>query len=143
MALEKVLYTAHATSSGGREGTSKSDDGVLDVKLTTPKGLGGNGATGTNPEQLFAAGYSACFLGAIKFVAAQDKVKIADDSKVESSVGIGQRDDGTGFGLVVTLKATLPGIDHQKAQDLVKRADVVCPYSHATRSNIQVDISAA
>ena len=139
----KALYTAHAHATGGREGSAATDNDALSVTLSTPKELGGGGGTGTNPEQLFAAGYAACFLGAIKFVAAQDKVKIADDSKVESSVGIGQRDDGTGFGLVVTLKATLPGIDHAKAEDLVKRADVVCPYSHATRGNIQVDISAA
>ncbi|KQP10937.1 MAG: organic hydroperoxide resistance protein [Methylobacterium sp.] len=139
----QALYTAHAHATGGREGAAASDNGTVDVKLTTPKELGGNGAAGANPEQLFAAGYAACFLGAIKFVAAQDKVKIADDAKVESSVGIGKRDDGTGFGLVVTLKATLPGVDHAVAQDLVKRADVVCPYSHATRGNIQVDISAA
>lgn len=139
----KALYTAHAHATGGREGSAATDNNALSVALSTPKELGGGGGTGTNPEQLFAAGYAACFLGAIKFVAAQDKVKIPDDAKVESSVGIGQRDDGTGFGLVVTLKATLPGIDHEKAQDLVKRADVVCPYSHATRGNIQVDISAA
>ena len=139
----QALYTAHAHATGGREGAAASDNGSVDVKLTTPKELGGNGAAGANPEQLFAAGYAACFLGAIKFVAAQDKVKIADDAKVESTVGIGKRDDGTGFGLVVTLKATLPGIDHAVAEDLVKRADVVCPYSHATRGNIQVDISVA
>jgi len=139
----QALYTAHAHATGGREGSAASDNKAVDVKLTTPKELGGNGAPGANPEQLFAAGYAACFLGAIKFVAAQDKVKIAEDSKVESTVGIGKRDDGTGFGLVVTLKATLPGVDRAVAEDLVKRADVVCPYSHATRGNIQVDISAA
>ncbi len=139
----QALYTARAHATGGREGSAASDNGAVDVKLTTPKELGGNGAPGANPEQLFAAGYAACFLGAIKFVAAQDKVKIAEDSKVESTVGIGKRDDGTGFGLVVTLKATLPGVDRAVAEDLVKRADVVCPYSHATRGNIQVDVSAA
>lgn len=138
-----ALYTTHAHATGGREGSAATQDGTLQVTLSTPKELGGGGGSGTNPEQLFAAGYAACFLGAIKFVAAQDKVKISDDAKVESSVGIGQRDDGTGFGLVVTLKATLPGIDHAKAEELVKRADVVCPYSHATRGNIQVDVSAA
>ena len=138
----QALYTAHAHATGGREGSAETDNGALKVALSTPKELGGGGGTGTNPEQLFAAGYDACFLGAIKFVAAQDKVKIPDDAKVESSVGIGKRDDGAGFGLVVTLKATLPGIDHEKAADLVKRADVVCPYSHATRGNIQVNISA-
>ncbi|GJD93910.1 organic hydroperoxide resistance protein [Methylobacterium iners] len=139
----KALYTTHAHATGGREGSAATQDGTLQVTLSTPKELGGGGGSGTNPEQLFAAGYAACFLGAIKFVAAQDKVRIPDDAKVESSVGIGQRDDGAGFGLVVTLKAHLPGIDHAKAEELVKRADVVCPYSHATRGNIQVDISAA
>ncbi|KQP58534.1 organic hydroperoxide resistance protein [Methylobacterium sp. Leaf108] len=139
----KALYTAHAHATGGREGSAATDNGALSVGLSTPKELGGGGGNGTNPEQLFAAGYAACFLGAIKFVAAKDKVKISDDAKVESTVGIGQRDDGAGFGLVVTLKATLPGIDPEVAADLVKRADVVCPYSHATRGNIQVDISAA
>ena len=115
-----------------------------DVKLSTPKELGGGGGAGTNPEQLFAAGYAACFLGAIKFVAGKDKITGARrTSKIESSVGIGPRDDGTGFGLVVALKATLPGLDRAVAEDLVKRADVVCPYSHATRGNIQVDISVA
>ncbi|KQT88733.1 organic hydroperoxide resistance protein [Methylobacterium sp. Leaf466] len=139
----KALYTAHAHATGGREGSAATDNGALSVGLSTPKELGGGGGNGTNPEQLFAAGYAACFLGAIKFVAAKDKVKISDDAKVESTVGIGQRDDGAGFGLVVTLKATLPGVDPEVAADLVKRADVVCPYSHATRGNIQVDISAA
>ena len=138
----QALYTARAHATGGREGSAASDNGAVDVKLTTPKELGGNGAPGANPEQLFAAGYAACFLGAIKFVAAQDKVKIAEDSKVESTVGIGKRDDGTGFGLTVSLKASLPGIDAEKAADLVKRADVVCPYSHATRGNIRVDVAA-
>ncbi|MEA1834469.1 organic hydroperoxide resistance protein [Methylobacterium durans] len=139
----QALYTAHAHATGGREGSAATDDGRLDLRLATPKELGGGGGAGTNPEQLFAAGYAACFLGAIKFVAAQDKVKISDDAKVESSVGIGKREDGGGFGLTVTLKATLPGIDHDTAQALVQRADVVCPYSHATRGNIRVDVSAA
>jgi lipoyl-dependent peroxiredoxin len=139
----KALYTAHAHATGGREGAAATDDSKVDVKLSTPKELGGGGGAGTNPEQLFAAGYAACFLGAIKFVAGKDKVTIAEDSKIESSVGIGPRDDGTGFGLVVALKATLPGLERAVAEDLVKRADVVCPYSHATRGNIQVDISVA
>lgn len=139
----QALYTAHAHATGGREGSAATDDGRLSIGLATPKELGGGGGQGTNPEQLFAAGYAACFLGAIKFVAAQDKVKISEDAKVESSVGIGKRDDGTGFGLTVTLKATLPGIDKAQAEDLVRRADVVCPYSHATRGNIRVDVSAA
>jgi osmotically inducible protein OsmC len=139
----KALYTAHAHATGGREGSAATDDAKVDVKLSTPKELGGGGGAGTNPEQLFAAGYAACFLGAIKFVAGKDKITVSEESKIESSVGIGPRDDGTGFGLVVALKATLPGLDRAVAGDLVKRADVVCPYSHATRGNIQVDISVA
>src|SRR6476619_5029649 len=98
---EKVLYTAHATATGGREGTSKSDDGVLALKLTTPKGLGGNGAVGTNPEQLFAAGYSACFLGAMKFVAGQQKVALPADTSINARVGIGPSPQG--FGIQVAL----------------------------------------
>ena len=139
----KALYTAHAHATGGREGSAASDDSRVEVGLSTPRELGGNGGAGTNPEQLFAAGYAACFLGAIKFVAAQDKVQIPEDARVDASVGIGQRDDGTGFGLVVSLKARLPGIEPAKAADLVARADVVCPYSHATRGNIRVDVAAA
>lgn len=139
----KALYTAQAHATGGREGHAVTDDSKVDVTLSTPKELGGGGGAGTNPEQLFAAGYAACFLGAIRFVAGKEKITVTEDAKVESSVGIGPRDDGTGFGLVVALKATLPGLDRAAAEDLVKRADVVCPYSHATRGNIQVDISVA
>ena len=139
----KALYTAHAHATGGREGSAASDDSRVEVGLSTPRELGGNGGPGTNPEQLFAAGYAACFLGAIKFVAAQDKVRIPEDARVDAQVGIGQRDDGTGFGLVVSLKASLPGIEPAKAAELVSRADVVCPYSHATRGNIRVDVAAA
>ena len=139
----QALYTAHAHATGGREGSAASNDERLSVGLATPKELGGNGGSGTNPEQLFAAGYAACFLGAIKFVAAQDKVKIPEDAKVEADVGIGKREDGTGFGLTVALRATLPGIERAQAEDIVRRADVVCPYSHATRGNIRVDVSAS
>ncbi|MCJ2106541.1 organic hydroperoxide resistance protein [Methylobacterium sp. E-041] len=138
----QALYTAHAHATGGREGSAATDDSRLGVGLSTPKELGGNGGPGSNPEQLFAAGYAACFLGAIKFVAAQDKVKVPEDARVDAEVGIGKRDDGTGFGLTVSLKASLPGIDAEKAADLVKRADVVCPYSHAIRGNIRVDVAA-
>ena len=104
---EKVLYTAHATSTGGREGTSKTDDGVLDLKLTTPKGLGGNGAVGTNPEQLFAAGYSACFIGAMKFVAGQQKIALPADTSINADVGIGPIPQG--FGIQVALHVIDPG----------------------------------
>ncbi|GJD44598.1 Organic hydroperoxide resistance protein OhrB [Methylobacterium cerastii] len=138
----QALYTAHAHATGGREGSAATDDSRLGVGLSTPKELGGNGGPGSNPEQLFAAGYAACFLGAIKFVAAQDKVKVPEDARVDAEVGIGKREDGTGFGLTVSLKASLPDIDPATAADLVKRADVVCPYSHATRGNIQVAVAA-
>jgi osmotically inducible protein OsmC len=139
----QALYTAHATATGGgREGQAYTNDKTLDLRLTTPKELGGAGAAGTNPEQLFATGYAACFLGALKFVASQSKIALPADATVESSVGIGKRDDGQGFGLVVALKAHLPGIPQEQAEDLVRRADIVCPYSHAIRGNVQVTLSA-
>ena len=139
----KVLYSTAATSTGGRSGQSRSADGVLDVTLTTPKALGGDGATGTNPEQLFAAGYSACFLGALKFVAGKEKVKIPEDTTVTATVGIGPRDDGTGFGIQVALAIAIPGLDQDAAGALVDKAHIVCPYSHATRGNIDVSLSVA
>lgn len=135
------LYTAHASAQGGREGVAASNDGKLEVRLSTPKELGGGGGEGTNPEQLFAAGYSACFLGALKFVASQNKVALPADTHVEVKVGIGKRDDGAGFGLVVELKANLPGLSQEQSTDLMHKADVVCPYSHAIRGNIQVTLS--
>jgi Ohr subfamily peroxiredoxin len=138
MALDKVLYRASAKATGGREGRAVSSDGVLDVKLTTPKELGGNGLEGTNPEQLFAAGYSACFLGAMKFVAARDKLKISPDVSVEGSVGIGPLP--TGFGIEVQLNISLPGVPADEAQALIDRAHIVCPYSNATRGNIDVTL---
>jgi Ohr subfamily peroxiredoxin len=136
------LYTAHASATGGREGVASTSDGKFEARLSTPKELGGAGGEGTNPEQLFAAGYSACFLGALKFVASQSKIALPADASVSASVGIGKRDDGQGFGLVVELKASLPGVPADQAADLVRRADVVCPYSHAIRGNVQVTLSA-
>ncbi|CAN5767176.1 organic hydroperoxide resistance protein [soil metagenome] len=136
-----IIYTAHATSTGGREGTSKSSDGVLDLTLTTPKELGGNGARGTNPEQLFAAGYSACFIGALKFVGGQKKVAIPAATSIDASVGIGQILDG--FGIAVKLVVSIPGMDKAQARELVEAAHKVCPYSNATRGNITVDLSVA
>ena len=136
---ETILYTAHATSTGGREGSSKTDDGVLDVKLTTPKALGGNGAVGTNPEQLFAAGYSACFIGAMKFVAGQKKIALPADTSIAASVGIGQIP--AGFGIKVALAVTVPGMDKAQAEEIVQAAHQVCPYSNATRGNIDVDLT--
>ena len=138
MALDKVLYTAHATSTGGRDGGSRSDDGVLDVKLTTPKALGGNGATGTNPEQLFAAGYSACFIGAMKHVASVQKIALPADTSIAADVGIGPIPQG--FGIQVALHVTVPGMDKAAAKKLVDAAHQVCPYSNATRGNIDVTL---
>ena len=136
MSIENVLYRAKASSSGGREGTSRSSDGVLDLKLTTPKELGGAGATGTNPEQLFAAGYSACFLGALKFVAGKEKVALPATLSVTGEVGIGAIP--TGFGIEVDLTIAAPGMPQEQLQALVDQAHIVCPYSNATRGNIDV-----
>lgn len=141
MSIEKVLYRAHAKVTGGRDGHAASSDGVLDVKLTVPKELGGNGAAGTNPEQLFAAGYSACFLGALKFVASQDKRVLPADTSIEGSVGIGQIP--TGFGIEVELKIHVPGLPREEVEALVQKAHIVCPYSNATRGNIDVKLVVA
>jgi len=134
----KTLYQTQATATGGRTGSARTADGALEVTLVTPKELGGPGGEGNNPEQLFAAGYSACFLGAIKFVAGQKKVKVAEDSTVTAHVGIGPRDDGQGFGLDVALEISLPGIDRETAQAIVDQAHIVCPYSHATKGSLDV-----
>jgi len=134
----KTLYTTQATATGGRTGSAKTADGAFAVTLTTPKELGGPGGEGNNPEQLFASGYAACFLGAIKFVAGKKKVKVSDDSTVTAKVGIGARDDGEGFGLDVELVISLPGIGRDEAQAIVDQAHIVCPYSHATRNGLDV-----
>ncbi|HEU4845011.1 MAG TPA: organic hydroperoxide resistance protein [Burkholderiaceae bacterium] len=136
MSIKQVLYRANAKATGGRDGRAVSSDGVLDVKLTTPKELGGAGAVGTNPEQLFAAGYSACFIGALKFVASQTKRKIPDDASITAHVGIGQIPGG--FGLDIDLHISLPGLEQADAQSLVDAAHQVCPYSNATRGNVDV-----
>jgi Ohr subfamily peroxiredoxin len=138
----KVLYQTQAVATGGRDGHAETKDGSFSVDLAVPKEMGGGGG-GNNPEQLFAAGYAACFLGALRYVAGQAKKKIPDDATVTSTVGIGPRDDGTGFGLQVGLEVSLPGIDRATAEDLVAKANVVCPYSHATRGNIDVGLSVA
>lgn len=137
--IENVIYRAHATATGGREGHAKSSDGALDVKLSTPKELGGADGDGTNPEQLFAAGYSACFLGALKHVASQEKVKLPQDTQIDGHVGIGAIP--TGFGIEVELKISLPGLEKDAAQQLVDKAHIVCPYSNATRGNINVTLT--
>jgi Ohr subfamily peroxiredoxin len=136
-----ILYTTQATATGGRTGSAKTADGAFSVKLTTPKELGGPGGEGNNPEQLFAAGYSACFLGAIKFVAGKKNLKISEDSTVTATVGIGPRDDGGGFGLDVALAVSLPGLDRETAKAVVDQAHIVCPYSHATRNSLDVRLS--
>lgn len=141
MSIQKVLYRASARSTGGREGRSVSSDGQLDLKLATPKELGGAGGAGTNPEQLFAAGYSACFLGALKFIAGREKVAIPADASVQATVGIGPVP--TGFAIEVDLQVSLPGVDPAVAQKLVEKAHMACPYSNATRSNIDVRLSLA
>ena len=136
----QIVYTAHAHATGGREGQARSDDGLLDVKLIVPKEMGGAGG-GVNPEQLFAAGYSACFLGALKFVAGKEKISVPADTKVEGAVGIGPIP--TGFNIQVALTVTIPGMDRAAAQALVDKAHVVCPYSNATRGNIDVTLKVA
>ena len=141
MSIEKVLYKAHANASGGREGRAVSSDSALDVKLTTPKELGGAGLPGTNPEQLFAAGYSACFLGAMKFVAGQKKITLPADTAVDAVVGIGAVP--TGFAVEVDLKISLPGMDRAQATEVMNAAHIVCPYSNATRNNIDVHLTLA
>lgn len=135
----KALYTATATATGGRDGRAVSSDGILDVKLSTPRELGGAGGEATNPEQLFAAGYSACFIGAIKFVASQSKKQIPADASITGKVGIGQIPGG--FGLEVELNINLPGLDQAEAEELVAKAHQVCPYSNATRGNIDVRLN--
>lgn len=136
----QILYTANATATGGRDGQATSDDQKLSVKLSTPRELGGAGGEGTNPEQLFAAGYSACFIGAMKFVAAAQKIALPADTSVNGKVGIGPNGKG-GFGLAVELNVNLPGLAREAAEALVHKAHEVCPYSNATRGNIDVTLN--
>jgi len=139
MALDKVLYTAHATATGGRAGTAESSDGALKVALSTPKELGGAGGPGTNPEQMFAAGYSACFIGAMKAVAGGQKIALPADVSITSAVGIGPIPGG--FGIQVAMAITIPGMERAAAEALVAAAHKVCPYSNATRGNIDVSLT--
>ena len=132
--LEKVLYTAKAHTTGGRDGASRTDDGKLDIKLSPP----GMGGTGTNPEQLFAAGYSACFIGAMKAVAGKMKTTLPTDLSVDAEVDLGPV--GAAYGIAVRMNVSLPGMDRAAAQALVDTAHRVCPYSNATRGNIPVEI---
>jgi len=134
-----VLYRTSATATGGRDGRAQTTDGSFEVKLATPKELGGAGGPGNNPEQLFASGYAACFIGAMKFVASQGGPKVPADTNVTATVGIGPRSEG-GFGLDVELKIALPGLPRAEAQTLVDKAHQVCPYSNATRNNVRVGL---
>jgi lipoyl-dependent peroxiredoxin len=135
-----VKYTTSATATGGRDGRATTKDGSFDVKLATPKELGGGGGPGNNPEQLFAAGYSACFLGAMKFVSSQGGPKVPNDATVTATVGIGPRSEG-GFGITAQLDVSLPGLDKEQARELVEKAHQVCPYSNATRNNVDVKLN--
>ncbi len=137
MKLEKTFYTAVATATGGRDGAAKTSDGLVDVKLAVPKEMGGPGG-GTNPEQLFAAGYSACFLGAFKVVAGKEKIAVPPDASITGHVGIGPIPNG--FGIEATLEISMPGMDRAVAEDLIHKAHIVCPYSNATRGNIEVTL---
>ncbi len=136
--IEKVIYKAHAKSTGGRDGTTRTSDGLLDLKLAVPKEMGGAGG-GVNPEQLFASGYSACFIGAMKFIAGMQKIALPADTSINATVGIGQIPQG--FGIEVQLEVSIPGMEKAAAQALVEKAHQVCPYSNATRGNIDVTIS--
>ena len=135
-----VKYRTDATATGGREGHSKTADGKVDVKLSTPKELGGGGGPGTNPEQLFAAGYSACFLGALRLVAGHGGVELDEASGVTVRVGIGK--DATGYGLTTEIIGYLPGLEPAGAEELMRQAAAVCPYSKATRGNVEATLLA-
>jgi Ohr subfamily peroxiredoxin len=144
MAIEKALYTAQATSTGGRTGSSKTPDGRLTLTLSTPKELGGDGGAGTNPEQLFAAGYSACFIGAIKAVAARQKVSLPSEVSITADVAIGPMAGKAGaFSIGVAMTVSIPGLDRAAARALVDAAHEVCPYSNATRGNVDVRLDLA
>ncbi len=136
--IEKVIYQAHASATGGRDGSIKSSDGLLDLKLSVPKEMGGAGG-GVNPEQLFAAGYSACFIGAMKYVAGLEKIALPADASINATVGIGQIP--AGFGIEVQMLINLPGVDRAIAQALIEKTHQVCPYSNATRGNIEVTLT--
>ena len=138
MSPSQVLYTAHASATGGREGRAASSDAALDVQLSTPRELGGAGGPGTNPEQLFAAGYSACFLGAMKFVAAKTQRTLPAETRVSGQVGIGPIP--AGFAITVALEVAVPGLSLAEARELVEQAHQVCPYSNATRGNVDVQL---
>ncbi|MGB3269936.1 MAG: organic hydroperoxide resistance protein [Rhodanobacter sp.] len=135
-----VKYATSAVATGGREGRTRSLDGTLELDLSTPRELGGDGGAGTNPEQLFAAGYAACFLSALKFAAQQNRLSVPDDAAVTATVGIGMREEG-GFGLEVDIAIALPGLTKEDSLRLAEAAHQACPYSNATRNNIDVTVT--
>ena len=144
MAIDKALYTAQATSTGGRTGSTESSDGRIKLQLSTPRELGGDGGPGTNPEQLFAAGYSACFIGAMKAVAARQKIRLPSEVSITADVSIGPMTGKAGaFGIAVAMVVSVPGMDRAAVEALVATAHQVCPYSNATRDNIDVALSVA
>lgn len=138
-----VLYKAHATASGGgRNGRSHTDDGKIDVSLSVPKTMGGDDGPGTNPEQLFATGYAACYLGALRLVSGKAGTPVGPDTQVHATIGFGPNTRGEGFNLDVALKITDHGLDQATIDDLIAKAHQVCPYSNATRGNVDVALSA-
>jgi lipoyl-dependent peroxiredoxin len=143
VAIENAIYTARAKAMGGRVGTAKSDDGQINLKLDRPVEMGGKG-NGTNPEQLFAAGYAACFIGALRVVAGKRHIRIPEEVAIDSEVSFGPlKGNAEGFGIAVAMMIHLPGIERATAEELVHRAHQVCPYSHATRGNIDVLLTVA
>lgn len=141
MSVKEVLYTAHGHATGGRAGQGATDDKKVDVTLSVPKGLGGDDGPGTNPEQLFSVGYSACFLGALKVVAGKAHIKLPEDTKVSADIGIGPREDGGGFGITAALSISAPGVDKAQLEDLVQKAHIVCPYSNAIHKTVDVKLT--
>ena len=135
-----VIYKAQATATGGRDGSARTPDGAVDVKLTVPPAMGGNSDAGANPEKLFAAGYAACFLGAMKAVSGKVGVRVPADATVTAEIGFGPREEG-GYGITADLTATMPGVDTAEAQKLMAAAHEVCPYSNATRGNLDVGLN--
>ena len=142
MSIKSPVYTAYAHTVGGRGGgSSKTDDGRLEVTIDSPKAMGGNDGPGTNPEQLFAVGYSTCFLGAIKAVARKESITVPDDASIDAAVSFGENAKGAGFNIAVELKISLPGFEGAQAEDLVEKAHQICPYSNATRGNVDVTLT--
>ncbi len=136
----KILYEASATATGGRKGHVRTEDGKIDMKLSDPKGLGGDGGNGTNPEQLFGSAYAACFGSAVQLVAKRKKINLGDDMSITANIEIGKTKDGD-LQLRATLDCYLPGVDVETGEDIVNEAHEVCPYSRATRDNITVTLN--